>query len=186
MTTKAESRAKWLRTKSPTRTKRRQCGRCGKIGYYAPGWKGCLQLVGLLGTYRCPGWLRAVQRKPKRTLQEGIKAMLAEPDAPGPSRADDLRRKAAQNMEHAAKRAADWQVRFNKNVGHLRRYGTKRWALRCAAAATEANKWARKVAYYQKRTEMTDAELAAEIERLLRALERKRKTRRAMTLKEGV
>lgn len=159
--TRVERRAAWLRQRGGTRTKRRKCVRCGKVGYYAPYETACQQLIGMLGAYRCPGKLAAIPRKPTRTLKEGIVAMLTEPDQP--SRYDAARAEARKRMEDAGRRWLDAKVRFNRYVSNLRRFGTKKWALKCATAAQDANKWSRKALYYEKLAQMTDAQLDAEV-----------------------
>lgn len=76
--TRVEHRAAYLRKKSPERTRRRICDRCHKVGYYKPGTKACQQLIGLLGTYRCPGKLHVMARKPKHTVKEALQLMSIE------------------------------------------------------------------------------------------------------------
>lgn len=169
--TRGEERAAWLRQRSTTRTKRRKCDRCGKVGYYAPHQRACQQLIGLLGAYRCPGTLASLARRPKRTLQEGIAVMMTEPDVP--THGSRLRAAAQRKVAAATLVAERWQVRFNKQLAHVRRYGSPKWALRLATSAREANRWSKKAQYYAKRVEMTDAQLEADAERVRRAFARK-------------
>ncbi len=171
--TRVDRRAAYLRVKSPSRPKRRKCDRCGKVGYYAVGATACQQLIGLLGTYRCPGKLAVIPRKPK-PVKEALAEMAVEA-ASEDTRAMKLRSVIDRKRQHALTQTWSWQKRFNDRVGYVRRYGTPKWALKLADAARELNAWAKKVERYEARLRLTDDQLVADADKKRQAFTRKAK-----------
>ncbi len=152
-----------------TKPVRKRCVKCGDVGERRPRERRCKAIERRFGhRYYCWGKLERVAPK---------KRVKPTPIVPAP---ETPQAKALSDMTDAAARMERFQRAFNRYVGNLRRYGTPKWAKLAGDAAYELRRWEQKVRYYEKRSQMSDQQVAAERERLATARRPKRK--RAISL----
>jgi hypothetical protein len=139
---------------------KKRCLKCGAVRDYRPRERRCKAIVvGVWNKERTYCWGHLARVVPQKRVQKPKpEPVVGTPQA-----------KAVAQQAAIAKRMERVQRAFNRYVGNLRRYGNVKWAKLAGEAAQQLKNWERKMRYYEKRARMTDAEVAAERERLQQA-----------------
>lgn len=150
--------------KSPWRTAKKTCAKCGKAGWYRPRETRCKRQKFGPGSFWCYGALSAVAKKPdplglRPAPGLAIGSLLGEEGL-----ALAVADRGVRIRADAAKKLAAARDRITDKTRQMTRL------------ATSLRMWEKRASYYAKRASLTDAEL--EQERQTRMARAKRKPRR--------
>ena len=161
-----------LRKRTASRCSRKQCERCGQVGWYKPMERRCKYHRFGPRSYWCYGKVVAVtvRRRAAETEATGDAVDAAEL---GRIRGELWRRRAGQQAARVRKRLEDAEDRVCTAQRELRR------------AETVATKWARKVAALERRAAMTDAAVAERYDHLNRGRQIQQVRRRLVAAAGG-